>query len=313
VENNYIAVDLGAESGRVMLGTVSDDKLSLEEIRRFANGPIEINGSLRWDFPNILSEIKAGIKAAVQQAKSEISCLGVDSWGVDFGLLDESGQLLENPYHYRDSRTDGMLETAFDRVGKRWIYDQTGIQFMQLNTLYQLLAMRQSNDAVLEKAKTLLFTADLYAYHLCGEPYAEYSLASTSQLMDMKTGTWAKDLFSKLQLPLAIMPSVIQPGTLVGMLTEEVAAELGCPQIPVAAIGSHDTASAVAAVPADSENTWAYLSCGTWSLLGVEIPEPMKAAWMEPSACLRTSWACGWFRSADAIGRPKGRNCLMPS
>jgi sugar (pentulose or hexulose) kinase len=222
-----------------------------------------------------------------------------------------------------------MLETAFDRVGKRWIYDQTGIQFMQLNTLYQLLAMRQSNDAVLEKAKTLLFTADLYAYHLCGEPYAEYSLASTSQLMDMKTGTWAKDLFSKLQLPLAIMPSVIQPGTLVGMLTEEVAAELGCPQIPVAAIGSHDTASAVAAVPADSENTWAYLSCGTWSLLGVEIPEPIindltfeyqftneggvKAAWMEPSACLRTSWACGWFRSADAIGRPKGRNCLMPS
>jgi sugar (pentulose or hexulose) kinase len=275
VENNYIAVDLGAESGRVMLGTVSDDKLSLEEIRRFANGPIEINGSLRWDFPNILSEIKAGIKAAVQQAKSEISCLGVDSWGVDFGLLDESGQLLENPYHYRDSRTDGMLETAFDSVGKRWIYDQTGIQFMQLNTLYQLLAMRQSNDAVLEKAKTLLFTADLYAYHLCGEPYAEYSLASTSQLMDMKTGTWAKDLFSKLQLPLAIMPSVIQPGTLVGMLTEEVAAELGCPQIPVAAIGSHDTASAVAAVPADSENTWAYLSCGTWSLLGVEIPEPI--------------------------------------
>ncbi|MHC4997575.1 MAG: rhamnulokinase, partial [Planctomycetota bacterium] len=130
-------------------------------------------------------------------------------------------------------------------------------------------------DAVLEKAKTLLFTADLYAYHLCGEPYAEYSLASTSQLMDMKTGTWAKDLFSKLQLPLAIMPSVIQPGTLVGMLTEEVAAELGCPQIPVAAIGSHDTASAVAAVPADSENTWAYLSCGTWSLLGVEIPEPI--------------------------------------
>jgi len=275
VKNNYIAVDLGAESGRVMLGTVSDDKLSLEEIHRFTNGPIDIDGSLHWDFPRILTEIKAGLKKASEKAKDKIACMGIDSWGVDFGLLDESGQLLENPYHYRDSRTDGMLETAFDIVGKRSIYDQTGIQFMQLNTLYQLLAMRQSNDPVLEKAKTLLFTADLYAYQLCGKPYAEYSLASTSQLMDMKTGRWAKDIFSKLQLPLEIMPPVVQPGTIVGMLTEEVAAELGCLQIPVAAIGSHDTASAVVAVPADSESTWAYLSCGTWSLLGLEILEPV--------------------------------------
>jgi len=272
---NYIAVDLGAESGRVMLGRVSDEKLSLEEVHRFTNGPIEFEGTLRWDFQRTFSEIKTGIKAAVQQAKGDVACIAVDSWGVDFGLLDENGQLLENPYNYRDSRTDGMLEKAFEIVGKRAIYDQTGIQFMQLNTLYQLLAMRQSNDPMLAKAKTLLFTADLYAYHLCGKPYAEYSLASTSQMMNMATGQWAKDLFDKLQLPMDIMPDVVQPGTIVGSLTDEVAAELGCSPIPVAAIGSHDTASAVAAVPADPANTWAYLSCGTWSLLGVEIPAPV--------------------------------------
>ena len=271
----YIAIDLGAESGRVMLGTVSNDKLSLREIHRFMNGPVDIKGSLRWDFPKLLSEIKTGIKQAILQAKGEIACIGVDSWGVDFGLLDDNGRLLENPYHYRDSRTDGMMDTAFGIVGKRSTYDQTGIQFMQLNTLYQLLAMRQSNDPVLDKAKTLLFTADLYAYQLCGKPYAEYSLASTSQMMVMKTGCWAKDIFNKLKLPLDIMPPIVQPGTIVGTLTADVAAELGCGQIPVAAIGSHDTASAVAAVPADSESTWAYLSCGTWSLLGVEILEPV--------------------------------------
>ena len=272
---NYIAVDLGAESGRVMLGIVSQEALELQEIHRFTNGPIQEGESLHWDFQKTLSEIKTGIKAAVQQAKGDVACIGVDSWGVDFGLLDENGQLLENPYHYRDSRTDGMLDKAFDMVEKRSIYDQTGIQFMQLNTLYQLLAMRQSNDPILEKAKTLLFTADLYAYHLCGKPYAEYSLASTSQMLNMKTGQWARDIFDKLELPLDIMPDVVQPGTIMGALTEAVAAELGCSQIPVAAIGSHDTASAVAAVPAVSGNNWAYLSCGTWSLVGVELSDPV--------------------------------------
>jgi rhamnulokinase len=272
---NYIAVDLGAESGRVMLGTVTQHLLTLKEIHRFKNEPIQDGQSLRWDFPALLAEIKTGVKQAVQQAKGDVACIAVDSWGVDFGLLDENGQLLEKPYHYRDSRTDGMMDKAFDIVGKRAIYGQTGIQFMQLNTIYQLLAMRQSNDPVLDKAKKLIFTADLYAYHLCGKPYAEYTLASTSQLMNMTTGRWAKDIFNKLRLPLEIMPPIVQPGTIVGELTDGIAAELGCGPIPVAAAGSHDTASAVAAVPADAENNWAYLSSGTWSLLGVEISEPI--------------------------------------
>ncbi len=272
---NYIAVDLGAESGRVILGTVAEDKLSLEEIHRFANGPIEIKGSLRWDFQKLFSEIKAGIQKAVKHTECPIACIAVDSWGVDFGLLDSNGQLLEAPYHYRDSRTDGMMNKAFDIIGKREIYDQTGIQFMQLNTIYQLLAMRLTDNPILEKAKTLLFTADLVAYHLCSKPYAEYTLASTSQLMNMTTGKWAIDIFDKLQLPQDIMPPVVEAGTIVGLLTDEIAAEIGCDSIPIAAVGSHDTASAVAAVPATADSNWAYLSCGTWSLLGVEISEPV--------------------------------------
>ena len=272
---SYIAVDLGAESGRVMLGRVSGETLELEEAHRFSNGPIKENDSLRWDFPRLLSEIKAGIRKAVERADGQAACIGVDSWGVDFGLLDENGKLLENPYHYRDSRTDGMMERAFEIVAQHTIYDRTGIQFMQLNTMYQLLAMCQSNDSTLEKAKTLLFMADLFAYYLCGRPYAEYTLASTSQLMDMKSGQWAADLFGKLDLPLSIMPDIVSAGTLVGKLTEDIAAEIGCAQIPVAAIGSHDTASAVAAVPVSGDGQWAYLSCGTWSLLGAEIPEPV--------------------------------------
>ena len=195
----YIAVDLGAESGRVMLGAVhasakaeagagSTDKLTLEEIHRFNNGPIDENGSLRWNFKHLLSEIKTGIGEAAKQAGNKIDGIGVDSWGVDFGLIGDDGKLLENPYHYRDSRTNGMMEKAFELMGKRQIYLNSGIQFMQLNSVYQLLAMRLMNSNILAKTKKLIFMADLLSYYLCGKAFGEYSLASTSQLMDMKTG-----------------------------------------------------------------------------------------------------------------------------
>jgi rhamnulokinase len=268
----YIAVDLGAESGRVMLGAVSTDKLTLEEIHRFNNGPIEENGSLRWDFKHLLSEIKTGIGKAAKKAGSEVEGIGVDTWGVDFGLIGADGKLLEKPYHYRDNRTNGMMEKAFELLDKRQIYLNSGIQFMQLNTIYQLLAMRLANSEILAKTKKLIFMADLFSYFLCGKAFGEYSLASTSQLMDMKTGRWSKEIFGKLSLPMNIMPDVVMPGTVVGKLTEPIAKELGCEQIPVIAIGSHDTASAVAAVPAEG-NDWAYLSSGTWSLMGVEVPK----------------------------------------
>jgi len=266
----YVAVDLGAESGRVMFGSVSADKLVLEEIHRFGNGPIEEDGSLRWDFDRLLSEVKVGIRKAAGEAGDKVEGIGVDSWGVDFGLIGGDGKLLENPYHYRDSRTNGMMEKAFELMGKRQIYQATGIQFMQLNSIYQLLAMRLFNPDVLAKAKKLIFMADLFSYYLCGKAFGEYTLASTSQLMDMKTGRWSQNIFNKLSLPMEIMPDIVPPGTVVGELSKTIAKELSCKQIPIIATASHDTASAVAAVPAEMGN-WAYLSSGTWSLMGVEV------------------------------------------
>ncbi len=266
----YIAVDLGAESGRVMLGTISDAELKLEEIHRFGNGPIEQAGSLRWDFNKLFSNIKDGIAKAVKAADRQVCGIGVDSWGVDFGLIDENGELIENPYHYRDSRTNGMMDKAFELMGKRQVYDNTGIQFMQLNTVYQLLSLSLSRPEVLKKTDKMIFMADLVSYHLCGQAFAEYSLASTSQLMDMKTGRWSKEIFDQLSLPMELMPKVVAPGTVVGKLNDELAKQVGCKPIDIIAIGSHDTAIAVAAVPV-SEKNWAYLSSGTWSLMGLEI------------------------------------------
>ena len=207
-QGNYIAVDLGAESGRVMLGNVRDDRLCLEEVHRFANIPVKQGHSLRWDFDTLLSDVKTGIARAVARCDEQILGVAVDSWGVDYGLLGREGRLLEKPYHYRDSRTDGMMEKAFEIMPKRQLYEHTGIQFMQLNSLYQLLAMRLANSDVLAQTKRLIFMADLFAYFLCGKAFGEYTLASTSQMMDMKTGRWSEAIFEKLSLPLEIMPEV---------------------------------------------------------------------------------------------------------
>ncbi len=268
----YIAVDLGAESGRVMLGTVANGKLTLEEIRRFSNGPVETQGSLRWDFERLLREIKTGIGQAAKTADGDVAGIGIDTWGVDFGLLGADGQLIEAPYHYRDSRTNGMMDTAFELMAKRDVYQHTGIQFMQLNSLYQLFAMIVGGSDVLTRAKRLLFMADLFAYFLSGRAFGEYTLSSTSQMMDMQTGRWSEAVFEKLGLPLAIMPQIVQPGMVIGKLTDEVADEIGCDRIPVIAVGSHDTASAVLGVPGAGDR-WAYLSSGTWSLMGVELSQ----------------------------------------
>jgi len=268
----YIAVDLGAESGRVMLGSVSARKLVLEEIHRFDNGPIEEYGSLRWDFDRLFYEVKSGISKATRAAGAQVWGIGVDSWGVDFGLLDVDGKLIENPYHYRDSQTNGMKERAFEMMSKREIYENTGVQFLQFNSVYQLLAMRLNNSIALAKANNLIFIADLVSYFLCGKIFAEYSLASTSQFMDMRTSQWSKDVLDKLSLPIDIMPKIVEPGTVVGQLAAVIGRELRCGPVPVIAIGSHDTASAVVAVPAAGDSNWAYLSSGTWSLMGVEVP-----------------------------------------
>jgi len=254
-----------------MLGCIADGRLSLEQIHRFSNGPVEEQGSLRWDFDRLLAEIKTGVGQAAQKADGKVHGIGVDTWGVDFGLLGADGRLLEKPYHYRDSRTNGMMDKAFTLMPKRQVYESTGIQFMQLNSLYQVLAMRLANSPALAKAERLLFMADLFTYFLCGKALGEYTLASTSQMMDMKTGQWSQPIFDGLSLPMKVMPQITVPGTVVGNLTDRVAKEIGCPKIPVIAIGSHDTASAVLGAPASGDK-WAYLSSGTWSLMGVELP-----------------------------------------
>jgi len=271
-KREYIAVDLGAESGRVMLGSVSAERISLWEAYRFSNGPIETAEGLRWDFDKLFSEAKTGIAEAVKQSEGQISGMAVDSWGVDFGLLGADGRLIENPYHYRDSRTDGMMEKAFELLAEREIYENSGVQFMQINTVYQLLSMRLADSELLHKARALVLMADLVAYYLCGRAFAGYTLASTSQLMDMRNGQWSAEIFDRLGLPMEIMPEVVKPGTVVGQLKSELCAEFGCGSINVIVAGSHDTACAVAAVPARGKK-WAYLSSGTWSLMGVEAEE----------------------------------------
>ena len=271
-EKHYIAVDLGAESGRVILGTVSAEKLTLSEIYRFPSCMVEENASLRWDFAKLFSQVKTGIAKTIKQTTGKICGIAVDSWGVDFGLLDENGNLIEKPYHYRDSRTNGVMEKAFELMDKRQIFENSGLQFRQLDTLFQLLAMRLANSSSLAKAKTLLFMADLVAYHLSGQIYAEYTLASTSHFMDMRTGQWSKKILRSLDLPMHIMPRLVQAGTIVGKLKKQLCDELGSDPINVIATASHDTADAVAAVPAKNDN-WAYLSSGTWSLMGIETPK----------------------------------------
>jgi len=268
----YIAVDLGAESGRVILGTISDKKISLEECHRFPNDPVEEDGALRWDFQMLTGEIKAGISKAAERSDHTIGGISVDSWGLDFGLLDAQGQLLENPYHYRDKRTNGILDKAFELMPKREIYEHTGIQFMQINSVYQLLAMRLAGAKSPSRAKHLVMIADLVEFYLCGKIFTEYSLGSTTQMMNMVTGQWDEAVFSRLNLPREIMPEIVPTGSVVGTLKGDLANEFGCGAIPVIAAGSHDTACAVAAVPAAGDD-WAYLSSGTWSLMGLEVPD----------------------------------------
>ena len=271
---HYIAVDLGAESGRVMLATCTQEELSIKEIHRFPNGPIEQNGALHWDFVHLMTEIKAGLKKALQ-VEPKVCSIGVDTWGVDYGLLDAQGQLIENPYHYRDQRNNGMIDKAAEILPREKIYALTGIQFMQFNTVFQVLACKQQRPELLEQTQHLLFIANLVMYFLCDNISAEYTMASTSQMMDMATGQWSDELLGALGLPKGILPPIIQPGEQAGLLTAELAEELGCARIPVVTVGTHDTASAVAAVPVTHDKNWAYLSSGTWSLMGIETPGPV--------------------------------------
>lgn len=270
--NKVLAFDFGASSGRAMLFIYDGEKLCAEEMHRFSNDPVLAGGSFYWDVLRLFHEIKTGILKTIHAGHSDILSIGIDTWGVDFGLFDENGRLLGNPYHYRDSRTDGMIEQADRELGKRYIFERTGLQFNFFNSLFQLMAMRE--DSILPLAEHLLFMPDIFNYFLTGEMKNEYTEASTSQLLDARSKTWDKELIKRAGLPEKLFGELIQPGTVVGYLTDELCEELGCPKIPVIAVGSHDTASAVASVPVTEHYSYAYISSGTWALMGSELDRP---------------------------------------
>ncbi|HEY0075423.1 MAG TPA: rhamnulokinase family protein [Abditibacteriaceae bacterium] len=270
----YAAVDLGAESGRVLVGSFDGEKLTLDEAHRFANTSVRINHArgetLHWDVLRLWNDIQDGLGKAAHSG--ELSGIGVDTWGVDFGLLDAEDQLIGNPVHYRDARTDGMMEAAFELVPRSEIFASTGLQFMQLNTLFQLMALK--NSPQLEAAKTLLLMPDLLNFWLTGEKASEYTIASTTQILNAQARAWDENLLAKLGLPSHFLTSIQPAGTQRGTVRESLAGRIGARGTAVYAPGCHDTASAVAAVPAN-EGNWAYLSSGTWSLMGLELVQPL--------------------------------------
>src|SRR5947209_17295917 len=264
-----LAIDLGAESGRGVLGSFDGGRLSLEVVHRFPNGPVRTLDSLQWDVLRLHAEVLNSLRQAAGQGG--IESVGVDTWGVDFALLGRGGTLLGNPRHYRDPHTEGVMEEAFQRVPKAEIYRRTGLQFMRINSLYQLLALQRDRSPLLDMAETLLFMPDLFHYFFTGIKVNEFTDASTSQMLDPATRGWAYGLARSFGLPEKVLGTIVQPGTALGPLRSSVAAETGLNAAPVIAPASHDTASAIAAVPA-SGDSWAYISSGTWSLMGVELP-----------------------------------------
>jgi len=270
-----VAVDLGAESGRAVVGTFDGERLALEDVHRFPNVPVALAGTLHWDFLRLFGDVTAGLRRAA--VGGPVASVGVDTWGVDFGLLDARGRLLANPVHYRDRRTEGMPDLAFEVVPRDEIYAATGIQFMPINTLYQLWSMVRADDPHLGQADRLLMIADLFHHFLAGSAVAEYTNASTSQCLDPVTRDWARPLLERFGIPTGILPPVVAPGTILGPLRADVADETGLRDTRVVAPGSHDTASAVVGAPLDGPTT-AFLSSGTWSLIGLEVPAPVITA-----------------------------------
>jgi rhamnulokinase len=273
----YLGVDLGAESGRVMAGLWDGKKMQLEVMHRFANGGVAIADSLRWNTVGLWNEIQTGLAVAGKKFGKSVVSVGVDTWGVDFALLSKSGEVLGLPYHYRDARTRGIMPKVFARVPREEIFAATGLQFMELNTLFQLFALQKNSPELLAMAETLLFTPDFFNFCLSGARVCEFTIATTSQCVNPKKRAWADELLQKLGLPTKIFPDIVPPGTRIGQLRASLGERTGLGPIAVVAPAAHDTGSAVAAVP--TKNTgkpnWAYLSSGTWSLLGVEVQDAL--------------------------------------
>lgn len=270
----YLAIDLGAGSGRVLAGEYDGNRIELKELNRFENTPVELPSGWHWNIVSLYQSILEGLTKAAETYGDRIVSLGIDTWGVDYGLFDKEGRLLGLPYQYRDSRTDGMIELADEKVGKENIYNKTGIQFMFFNSLFQLLSEVEHKSVLLDQAEDLLFLPDLLGYWLTGEKTQERTIASTSQLYNPKTKDWDYELIESLGIPTRLFKKLSDPGSKLGTLSKRVTELTGLSNVNVVTVAGHDTASAVAAVPSQAP-TPAFLSSGTWSLMGLELPEPM--------------------------------------
>lgn len=267
-----LAFDFGASSGRAIIGSFDGEKITLKEVHRFTNDPVDLGGTLYWDVLRLFYEIKQGIVKA--KIAGGFDSIGIDTWGVDFGLIDKNGRLLENPVHYRDKRTSGLVEESFKSVPRQKMYDITGIQFMELNTLFQLISLKKQRPEMLERADKMLFMPDLFAYFLTGKMCSEYSIASTSQLIDINTRSWSKELLDAFGIKESLFAPLTEPGTQLGNLSKEICEECGVESVPVISVCGHDTQSAITAVPCESGD-FAFLSSGTWSLFGTELQKPI--------------------------------------
>ncbi len=270
----YLALDFGAESGRAILGVLENKKIHLEEIHRFPNKIINIHGNLHWDIYYLFDEAVKGIKKCFEKGHNDIKSIAVDTWGVDFGLISKDNKLLGTPYSYRDPRTNKILNRVFKKIPKQKIYELTGNQVMPINTAFQLFSMIEENNSMLKNADKLLFMPDLFNFLLTGIKRNEYTISSTSQLLNPFTRKWETEIFKKLNIPQKLMNEIIYPGTTVGKLHKSISRQIGKNNIKVIAVGSHDTASAVAAIP-NLDEKGIFISSGTWSLIGAEISKPI--------------------------------------
>ena len=273
MSRRLLAFDLGAESGRALVAEWDGQRLQLHLVHRFPNGPVRLPDGLYWDALRLFEEILQAMRKAREQFGT-LASLGIDTWGVDFALLGRGGVLLGNPRHYRDPHTEGIFDYAFARASREEIFHATGIQFMRLNTLFQLLALQRYRSPLLEVAETMLMMADLFHFWLTGRKSMELTNASTTQMYDPVARDWARPLLQKLNLPIHILPPINSPGTVLGTVLPHIADATGCKDMPVVLPATHDTASAVAAVPAEG-GKWCYISSGTWSALGAEVAAPV--------------------------------------
>ncbi len=272
MEKRALAFDFGASGGRAILGIFDGEKISLKEVHRFPNEPVKVGNTIYWDVLRLFHEIKQGLVAA--QKEGGFDSMGIDTWGVDFGLIGKDGALLENPVHYRDARNSGMIEKASETMNLDRIYELTGIQFMEFNTLFQLLSLKLNRPHILKNADKMLLMPDLFNYMLTGKTAAEYSIATTTQMIDINTNGWSEEILKAFGINESLLPRVVKTGEILGEIHPKICEELGINQASVVLVASHDTQSAVTAVPS-SEKDFVFISCGTWSLFGTEVEEPI--------------------------------------